>query len=161
MKKLVGLKETPSRRWAAWPVAVAVALALALVMAACAGGYSASSAGPASIRITAPADGATVGREFTITLDPSVSIGEPSTGRHHVHLYYDGDRSTDSADYDIAYDTSFTVTRLAPGEHTIEAVVANADHSLTDAHTEIAVTVSNSGAGGASAATTTTDPDGY
>jgi hypothetical protein len=137
------------------------ALAFALVLAACGGGSSASSAGPASIRITAPANGATVARRFTVTLDPSVAIGEPDTGRHHVHLYYDGNRTTNQADYDIAYRTSFTVTRLAPGEHTIEAVIANADHSVTDAHTEITVTVSASGGGDGARATTTTAPYDY
>ena len=50
------------------------------------------------------------------------------------------------ADYGIAYSDSFTVTRLDPGEHTIEAVLANADHSLTDVSTEITVTVSDRGA---------------
>ena len=133
--------------------ALALAVALALLVAAC-GSSSASPGGPATIRITAPTDGATVERQFTVMLDPSVPIGEPSTGRHHVHLYYDGNRSTNTANYDIAYTDSFTVTRLAPGQHTIEAVIANADHSVTDAHTQITVMVSNSSAGNPPAATT-------
>ena len=160
MKKLVRFKETRRLRRAAWAGAVGVGLALVLVTSACGGNSSATQAGSASIRISAPADGATVGREFTLTLDPSVPIGEPSTGRHHVHVYYDGNRSTDPADYGIAYDKSFTVSGLADGPHTIEAVIANADHSLTDARTEIDVTVSSSGADDAPTTTTTPDPYG-
>src|SRR5437763_2187142 len=79
------------------PLYGSFALALALILAACGGGSSPSSGDPASIRIAVPADGATVARRFTVKLDPSVSIGEPSTGRHHVHLYYDGNRSTNQA----------------------------------------------------------------
>jgi hypothetical protein len=142
--------------------------ALALLAAACGDdGAVAASGGEQTLAITAPADGATVGTEFTVTLAPSDEIGEPDTGLHHVHLYYDGNRSEDPADYDIAYSTSFTVTRLDPGEHTIEAVLANADHSVTDVMTEIAVTVAEDGAadpGGAGdepATTSTTDGIGY
>src|SRR5262249_44837823 len=70
------------------PFAASV-FAFALLVAACSGS-SAAPSGAGSIRITSPTDGATVGRTFTVELDPSVPIGEPSTGRHHVHLYYDG-----------------------------------------------------------------------
>jgi hypothetical protein len=128
-------------------------MTLALLLAAC-GDDSSAAAGPPSIRITAPADGGTVARQFTVQLAPSVPIGEPGTGRHHVHLYYDGNRSSNQADYDIAYTSSFTVTRLAPGPHTIEAVIANADHSVTDAVTQIHVTVGDSAAGEAPPTTT-------
>jgi hypothetical protein len=142
-----------------------VVLALALLAAACGDDVSEASSGDATIAITEPGDGATVGTEFTVTVDPSVEIGEPDTGRNHVHLYYDGVRSDDPADYDIVYTTSFTVTRLDPGEHTIEAVIANADHSVTDVATEIAVTVSDDapagGSGDAGDEPTTSTSDGF
>src|SRR4051794_26780428 len=124
------------------PLLAVLALAIALVAAACSDGSSSASKGLAAVRITSPADGATVGHTFTVRLEPSVPIGEPSTGRHHVHLYYDGNRSSNEADYDKAYDPTFTVTRLGPGRHAIEAVLANADHSVTAAHTQISVNVS-------------------
>ena len=152
------MRNTHTPRPRSWPL-LAILLPLALLVAACGGGSSGASGAPDSIKITSPADGATVAREFTVELDPGVPIGEPGTGRHHVHLYYDGNRSEDPADYDIAYETSFTVTRLDPGEHTIEAVVANADHSLTDASTEITVTVSDSAAQGSPATTAGSDLD--
>jgi hypothetical protein len=109
-----------------------------------------------TISVTEPTDGAEVGSPFDVEVDTSVDIGEPDTGLHHVHLYYDG--NTDEGDYDLVYDPTFTVEReLSPGEHTIEAVVANADHSLTDARDELTVTVGDAGAGGSGGPGTTAD----
>ena len=87
-----------------------------------------------------------MGAEFDVEVDTSVDIGEPDTGLHHVHLYYDG--NTADGEYDLVYEPEFTVDRLDPGEHTIEAVIANADHSLTDARTEVTVTVGDAAGGG-------------
>jgi hypothetical protein len=129
------------RRSAQLGLAVTV-FALALFAAACGSSSSANSSGPATLRITAPAEGATVGRSFEVTFETNRAIGEPSTGLNHVHLYYDGNRTTNQADYDKAYTKSFTVTRLGPGRHTVEAVIANADHSVTNVHTQITVSVS-------------------
>jgi hypothetical protein len=120
--------------------------------------------GDMTISIADPGDGAQVGPSFDVTVDSSVPLGEPDTGRHHVHLYYDG--NTAEGEYDIVYGTTATVDRLDPGEHTIEAVIANPDHSTTDARDEITVTVgdeagaSGNGSGGSSGggATTTTTP---
>jgi hypothetical protein len=103
-----------------------------------------------TVQITSPADGAAVSSPFTVQLSTSVPIGEPDTGRHHVHLYYDG--QTAEGEYDIVYGETATVDRLSPGRHQIEAVIANADHSLTDARTTITVDV-----GGAAPAQTPTD----
>jgi hypothetical protein len=75
-----------------------------------------------------------------------------------VHLYYDG--NTADGEYDIVYGTTATVDRLDSGEHTIEAVIANADHSTTDARDEITVTVGGESGGSGDATTTTTDDSG-
>ncbi len=114
--------------------------------------------GDLTVSIADPADGATVEPGFKVEIDPSVDIGEPDSGLHHVHLYYDGNRS--DGEYDIVYsaDEPWTVDRdLAAGDHTIEAVIANADHSLTDASDQIAVTV---GEGAGTGGTDTTDSGG-
>jgi hypothetical protein len=111
-----------------------------------------------TISIADPTDGAEVGRSFDLTVESSVPLGEPDTGRHHVHLYYDG--NTAEGDYDIVYGTTATVDRLDAGEHTIEAVIANPDHSTTDARDEITVTVGDeAGTSGNGGATTTTAGD--
>jgi hypothetical protein len=123
--------------------------------------------GDMTVAIADPTDGAEVGRSFDLTVDSSVPLGETDTGRHHVHLYYDG--NTAEGEYDIVYGTTATVDRLDPGEHTIEAVIANPDHSTTDARDEITVTVgedagaSDGGSGdgsGGDATTTTTEDTG-
>jgi hypothetical protein len=143
--------------------------ALALLAAACsgddddtvAGGPGSESGGgdgDLTISIADPTDGATVEPGFQVQVDPSVDIGEPDTGLHHVHLYYDGNQS--DGEYDIVHsaDEPWTVDRdLSPGEHTIEAFIANADHSLTDASDEITVMVGEDAGGGG---TDTTEPGG-
>jgi hypothetical protein len=127
------------------------------------GGGGGGGGGDMTIDIVEPADGTAVGSSFDVEVDPSVDIGEPDTGLHHVHLYYDG--NTAEGEYDILYEPHFTVDRLDPGEHTIEAVIANADHSLTDSRTEITVTVGDAAGGGTGtttdATTDTTASSGY
>jgi hypothetical protein len=154
---------TTSRRRLA-PVALLATLALTAL--ACSDddtattGAGSGSGGDMTISIADPAEDAQVGGSFDVTVDSSVPLGEPDTGRHHVHLYYDG--NTAEGDYDIVYGTTATVDRLDAGEHTIEAVIANPDHSTTDARDEITVTVGDeagtSGNGGG-ATTTTTEGD--
>jgi len=121
--------------------------------------------GEQTISIAGPAGGATVSVPFDVQLAASVPIGEPETGNHHAHLYFDTD--TNAADYDIVYGTTWQVTRdLAPGEHTIIAALANPDHSLAGPTQEIRVTVSGAdGDGGAAPPASTvapsTDPGGF
>ncbi|HYZ99100.1 MAG TPA: Ig-like domain-containing protein, partial [Acidimicrobiales bacterium] len=119
--------------------------------------------GEMTISITAPGDGDTVEPGFDVQVEPTVDVGEPDTGLHHVHLYYDG--NTSDGEYDIVYsaDEPWTVEQdLDPGEHTVEAVIANADHSLTDASDEITVTVGEgAGAGGDTTTTSSDDPYDY
>jgi hypothetical protein len=136
-------------------VATASLAALALVLAACGDdGDDATTAGAAdaggggdelSIDLVQPADGDEVDDTFDVEVDTGVELGEPDTGLHHVHLYYDGE--TADGEYDLVYGTTFTVERdLGAGEHTVEAVIANADHSLTDARDEVTVTVGDGAA---------------
>jgi hypothetical protein len=147
----------------------ATLLALGLLAAACSDDDDAGAtteAGEMTISFADPTDGATVGSSFDVQVDSNVEFGEPDTGLHHVHLYYDGNRSDDQSDYDIVYGKSFTVDRdLGDGEHTVEAVIANADHSLTDVSDEITVMVSgaasgsDTGGGGDTSETTDTTTD--
>jgi hypothetical protein len=117
-------------------------------------GGAAGAGGGLSIAIDEPADGADVSGEFAVSMTPSVEVGEPDTGLHHIHLYYDG--ATGEGEYDMVFGDSTTVTReLEPGEHTIEAVIVNADHSPTDARTSITVNVTGSAPGGGTGAETT------
>jgi hypothetical protein len=171
-------RDTRRRRRLAF---VALLATLALTALACSddddtatsggGNGDGGGSGDMTVQIADPTDGAEVGRSFDLTVDSSVPLGETDTGRHHVHLYYDG--NTAEGEYDIVYGTTATVDRLDPGEHTIEAVIANPDHSTTDASDEITVTVgedagaSDGGSGGGGdggsggdATTTTTEDTG-
>lgn len=155
------------RRWRR--TAAVVGIALVAAVAACSdddegststGAGAESGSGDMSISIEQPTDGATVQVPFDVQLDTSVDLGEPDTGLHHVHLYYDG--ATGEGDYDIVYDDSPTVERqLSDGEHTIEAVIANADHSLTDARDEITVQVGDTAGGGSTPGSDGTTEDPY
>ncbi|HEX6419083.1 MAG TPA: hypothetical protein VFZ77_11325 [Acidimicrobiales bacterium] len=113
--------------------------------------------GGATLSIAAPADGEQVDDGFDLEIDAGVPLGESDTGRQHVHVYYDG--NTRDGEYDIVYGSSHTVEGLDAGDHTIEAVLANADHSLTEARDEITVTVGGGGGGGGGTDTTDADTD--
>ena len=133
----------PSSRPTAAPfrrfrLAGAVVAVVALVATAC--GDDASGADTIeTIDVTTPTDGATVGESFDVDVDTGASIGEPDTGRQHLHFYYDVEPGAE--DYDIVYDLPFTTRELSPGEHTVHVAVANGDHSLTDVRDEFTVTV--------------------
>jgi hypothetical protein len=100
-----------------------------------------ASAADMTIHVKSPTEGAVVPPTFEVRLRTNTAIGEPDTGRHHIHLYWDGKR--DEGEYDIVYKKHFKKKGLEPGAHTLDAVIANADHSTTDAHEIVHVTVSN------------------
>lgn len=127
----------------------AVLLGLALLAAACGGGASAGGSNGLSVRITSPANGATVSEPFTVKLDASVPLSDPSTGEHHVHLCFDG--ANCDQEYTLVYGNSIPVSGLTPGTHTIEASLRNADHSDAGAPTDsITVTITNASGGAGS-----------
>jgi hypothetical protein len=127
-----------------------------VLVAACGGSDSGSGAGASemSLTVTAPRDGAAVGRSFPVDVRSNVPFGEPSTGRHHLHLYFDGNKN--EGEYDIVYGKHTTVTDLSPGRHTIEAEIANPDHSGTGVTRDFSVTVGGAGGSGTSRPTTPT-----
>lgn len=133
---------------------MALGIAIALLVVACSPGSQAAGAGadqPVSIGLAAPTDGAQVTVPFDVQIDSSVPLGEPESGNHHGHLYFD--TTTDSADYDIVYGNTSEVTRpLAPGQHTIIVALANPNHSLAGASQTITVTVGGAGGSGGSGA---------
>jgi hypothetical protein len=137
--------------------------AVALLAAACGGGGlggygddgAAGDGDGTTIGIVTPADGAEVTQPFTLKVTSSVPLGDPETGRHHVHVWFDGQE----ADYKINYTDTFQVEGLPAGEHVITAALANADHSLAGPRSE--VTVSLAGGDGSRTATTGGQGGGY
>jgi hypothetical protein len=131
--------------------------AVALLAAACGGSGGAASGGGGgmTLAIATPANGASVTDPFTLKVTSSVPLGKPDTGRHHVHIWFDGKQ----ADYKINYSDTFKVDALPAGRHVITAALANADHSLAGPKSQ--VTVSVSGGGGGATATTAGSGGGY
>lgn len=136
-------------------LALAIVAPLALLAAACSDDDDTATGDASdvqsdngmSVEITSPANGDSVDSSFDVDVESSEELGEPDTGLHHVHLFYDG--NTGEGEYDVVNGNSFTVDRdLGEGEHTVKAVLANADHSLTGAEHEITVTVGGGGGGG-------------
>ncbi|MFD6177271.1 MULTISPECIES: hypothetical protein [unclassified Isoptericola] len=122
---------------------------LALLAAGCggaddAGGGGAASAGGMTLQITAPKDGATVDVPFTVNLSSSEELGPTESGKHHVHVFFDGN----DAEYQVVEGDSVEITDLPAGEHEIDASLRNADHSPAGVETSIKVMVGEGGTGG-------------
>jgi len=124
---------------------VGAVFALGLIAAAC-GSSSAATGGGPSVRISAPANGMRVSEPFTLRFHSSVALGDPSTGNDHVHVCFDG-QSCDQ-ERNLVFGGSCTVTDLAPGRHTIEASLRNADHSAAGPNDTITVMVAAGSAAG-------------
>jgi hypothetical protein len=123
----------------------AVAVLAAGLLAGCgnqsSSGATSSGSDSPSLSITSPSDGDTVGSSFTVKWDSNESLGEPDTGKDHVHVFVDGNAN----DYQVVGGDSFQVTGLSPGEHTVDVTLQHADHSSAGADDQVDVTVSGSG----------------
>ena len=123
----------------------AVAVLAAGLLAGCgdqssSGGSSSGSDSP-SVSITSPKEGDTVGTDFMVKWDSNVSLGDPDTGKHHIHIFVDGATS----DYTVVGGSEYEVKGLSPGKHTVDVTLQNADHSPAGAEDQVDVTVSGSG----------------
>jgi len=103
-------------------------------------GSSSGSDSP-TLSITSPKEVDTVGSSFMVKWDSNQSLGEPDTGKDHVHIFVDGN----SSDYTVVGGDSFEVTGLSPGQHTVDVTLQHADHSSAGADDQVDVTVSGSG----------------
>ncbi len=129
----------PSRK-----LVIAFAVA-ALSVSACGSGDEGVAAnangGEPNVTITSPKDGAKVQVPFELTWDSTELLGEPDTGKDHVHVYVDGQ----SNDYTVVGGTKFEIKDLSPGEHKIEISLQHADHSPVGPKSATTVTVGGSG----------------
>jgi hypothetical protein len=118
----------------------------------CGSGTADTSSGDGSktVTISEPADGASIDVPFMLRLDSSEELGSTDSGKHHVHLYFDGDDSAyevvESDSMRIS-DSSPAVKGLEPGEHELDISLRNADHSAAGFDTSITVNVNGGGGG--------------
>jgi hypothetical protein len=122
---------------------------VALLAASCGGGddgdgSGGSGAGAGGFSISSPEDGAEVSSKFELEFSSDDELGPTDTGANHVHVFFDGN----SEEYQVVESSTFEVTGLESGEHTITASLRNADHSAAGPEDEITVTVTGAGGGG-------------
>ena len=113
---------------------------------------SGNDGGDPKLTITAPEDGASVQLPFTLEWDSTSELGEPDTGKDHVHVFVDGN----SEDYTVVGGTEFELEDLPPGEHKVEISLQRADHSPVGPKSAITVTVG----GGSSPSSDESDESG-
>jgi hypothetical protein len=137
-----------------WLRMSAAAAALVLGVGACGGDDGDDTAttsgggddGP-SVEILQPADGDTISVPFSLEVDSSEELGTTDTGRHHVHIFFDGDDSSyeviedDNREPREITEDSPAVEGLEPGEHVLNISLRNADHSPAGAEAEVTVNV--------------------
>jgi ribonuclease E len=94
--------------------------------------------GDLAIEVASPSDGDEVGSSFEMTFDVSVPVGQDEP--HHIHIHVDGAETPT-----MIYEDSTTLTDIEPGEHVIDAILVNQDHSPTDVSDAISVTAVEGG----------------
>ena len=140
-------------------VVAAAGAALALTLAACGANGSGgdADAGAMSVTVTEPAPDSTVPVPFTVSVTSSVPLGRTQTGKHHVHIWFDGNANS----YQVVETPTVQITQLAPGRHVMHVSLRNANHSPAGAETEVPITVGGAGGASAPAATQPDQPYGY
>ena len=86
-------------------------------------GSNAGSSGP-TLTIVSPATGASVTAPFMLKVSSDETIGAPSTGDDHLHVFIDG-----SSSYKVMTSDQMKITGLSKGQHTILVTLNHADHS--------------------------------
>jgi hypothetical protein len=112
-------------------------LGAAILLPACAPGQ----AGHATVKIVAPANGATVSGPVTVILQATgveivpATVERPGTGHHHLFVDHDLTPADDTIPRGVTGilhlgrgQTEFVLDSLAPGPHRVIAVVANWKH---------------------------------
>ncbi|HEU5473651.1 MAG TPA: hypothetical protein VFV67_23640 [Actinophytocola sp.] len=113
-----------------------------------AGSGGSSGDGGMTVSIAEPADGSSVQMPFQVKVDSSVELGPTESGKHHVHLFFDGDDKK----YEVVESDTVEVTSssksaagLSSGQHEMSISLRNADHSPAGAETKIMVEIGGSG----------------
>jgi hypothetical protein len=142
-------------------LAAAALLATVGAAGACApnAGTTESAAGGAgALSVVEPAQGTTVSVPFTVTVQTADPLGESDTGRHHIHIFFDGNEDQ----YQISYTQSAQVGEAPPGAHTMTISLRNADHSDAGPRVDVPLTIGTADVPApVPTDTATTNPNGY
>ena len=136
-------------------IRVLALLTCSLALAACSddsadkAGDDTSQPATTSISLLSPLDGATTGADVTLsyevsglTLDGDAIGTENVEGHGHVHIYVDGTY------LDVTGETSYALTGLADGTHSLEVRLAENDHTeIAGATASVEITVATEVAG--------------
>jgi hypothetical protein len=142
--------------------ALAAAVTLVLpALAACdstgsPSGSGAGGGGGVTLSVVEPAQNSTMSTPFQLKVATSVSLGTTETGRHHIHVWFDGNEDK----YQILYSDTGQIRDVPAGSHTMIVSLRNANHSDAGPRVDVPITV---GAGGAPSAgpVESDDPYGY
>ncbi|NUR28193.1 MAG: hypothetical protein HOV83_20520 [Catenulispora sp.] len=120
----------PLRRYSA---AAVIALLAATTQAACGKG----SGSDETLTVLEPIAGSIVSVPFTLHLNSSALLGDPASGRHHVHAYFD-----DQTKNYLLVDSDNSVINKAPaGKHTLHLLLRKADHSSAGVEVTVELTI--------------------
>ncbi|GAA4459547.1 hypothetical protein GCM10023170_059240 [Phytohabitans houttuyneae] len=131
-------------------IAAAAALTLAAGgLVACGDDGSAGSGGAGggmTVSVLEPSAGADVRVPFTVKVDSSVPLGPSESGKHHVHVWFDGDEDN----YVIVESDTTQINAAPTGEHVMHVSLRNANHSAAgvEATTRVVVAEGESVPGG-------------
>ncbi|MGN9909705.1 hypothetical protein ACTMTJ_19345 [Phytohabitans sp. LJ34] len=123
-------------------VAAAVLSLVAGGLVACggddgAGGYGGGSGGGLALTVLEPAAGADVTVPFTLKVDSSVPLGPTESGRHHVHVWFDGDEDN----YVMVESDTARISAAPTGAHVMHVSLRHANHSAAGVEASTSVVV--------------------
>jgi hypothetical protein len=122
------------------PIIALFLLLVGLGAAACGSSGGQGNSMP-SLSITSPANGASTAAPFLVTVKSSVPLGDPSTGKDHVHVWFDGHESQ----YTIGYSDRIQIKGVSPGQHKMTVSLRNPNHSAVGVDQTITITVAGTG----------------
>lgn len=126
----------PVRRYS---VAAIIALLAVTMPAACTQDLTGSV--KATLAVVEPGTSASVSVPFTLTVVSNVRLGSPSSGDHHVHVYFDDHVN----EYIVMTGPTTQVTKAPAGAHVMHLSLRNANHSAAGVETSIALTIGEGG----------------
>jgi len=101
------------------------------------------SSGPMTLSIVSPKAGQTVYLPFEVKVKANVPLGNPATGEHHIHIWFDNNRG----DYNMFGSDNAEITSASFGPHTVHVSLNNPDHTPTGIETSVEIEIVDTPAG--------------